>query len=308
MHGQLNDDRSNAVLMLPAIGSTHHRLDFLIGTDRAFDPAHWCLICADTWGNGLATSPSNSVRQPSWAFPRFSIRDMVNAQARLVRQLGIERLAAVVGASMGGMQALQWGVSYPEVVGRLIAMTPMARTSIWAMAVNEVSRSILGVSPGQTQPFDESRWAGWVGLMQFLIGRSPPAIEREFGQLQDVRQFLNARVKDQMASGASPINWWYQSHAYDAHDVGQTPGFHGDTVAALASLRAPTLVMGPDIDLYNPAHAWRELVRHIPQGMGVLIPSDMGHQSATHTRPEDQQFICLTIREWMARASTSQAQ
>lgn len=107
-HGELNGTRSNAVLVLCALGSTHHRLDFLIGPGRALDPRHHCVICVDAIGNGLTTSPSNSAAQPGLRFPRFTIADMVESQRQLVQDhLGIERLHAVVGASMGGMQALQ---------------------------------------------------------------------------------------------------------------------------------------------------------------------------------------------------------
>ena len=113
-HGRPNADRSNVVLALSAIGSTHHRLDVWIGPGRALDPNRDCIVAVDAIGNGLTTSPSTSRAQPGTAFPRFTIRDMVESQKRLVDHLGIERLFAVVGASMGGMQALQWGVSHPR--------------------------------------------------------------------------------------------------------------------------------------------------------------------------------------------------
>src|SRR6185295_5711423 len=128
VHGALNAARSNAVLVCPALTATHHRLDFLIGAGKALDPAHWCVVVADPIGNGLSTSPSNSGAQPGMRFPRFALRDMVEAQRRLlVEHLGIERVHAVVGASMGGMQALQWAVSHPGVMARVVAMTPMGK-------------------------------------------------------------------------------------------------------------------------------------------------------------------------------------
>ena len=136
VHGALNADRSNAILVCPALTATHHRLDFLIGEGNALDPARWCIVAADPIGNGLSTSPSNSATQPGMRFPRFALRDMVAAQRRLLTEhLGIDRLHAVVGASMGGMQALQWGVSHPGFMRRVVAMTPMARTAPWAALV-----------------------------------------------------------------------------------------------------------------------------------------------------------------------------
>src|SRR6059036_1519455 len=116
-HGTLNAAKSNAVLMVTAIGGNHHRIDYLIGPGRALDPSKYFVIATDAIGNGLTTSPSNSKAQPKMQFPRFNIRDMVSSQQRLVAEkFGIKKLVTVVGASMGGMQALQWAVSYPEMM------------------------------------------------------------------------------------------------------------------------------------------------------------------------------------------------
>ena len=117
------------VLALSAIASTHHRLDFLIGAGRAMDPARTVVVAVDAIGNGLTTSPSTSTRQPGLDFPPFTIRDMVESQRALLDHLGVGQLQAVIGGSMGGMQALQWGVSHPRRMRRIVAMTPMARTA-----------------------------------------------------------------------------------------------------------------------------------------------------------------------------------
>src|SRR3982750_4566413 len=92
-HGTLNADKSNAVLMVTAIGGNHHRLDYLIGPGRALDPGKFFIICTDAISNGLSTSPSNSKAQPRMQFPRFNIRDMVTSQQRLVTEkFGIRKL------------------------------------------------------------------------------------------------------------------------------------------------------------------------------------------------------------------------
>jgi len=299
IHGQLSAARDNVILALPAIGSTHHRLDFLIGPGKALDTNRWCIVCTDTWGNGLASSPSNSLSQPLWGFPHFSIRDMVQGQASLLDALGIPNLAAVVGASMGGMQALQWAVLFPHRMRRVVAMTPMAKTTPWAQAVNEISRQILQLTPGQDEVFDPQRWRAWSGLMQGLAGRTPLAFDRMFSQPGQVHAFLRTRADAQVSSGMHPIDWWYQTLAYDAHDVGTTPGFEGDTQRALQSIQAATLVIGPELDLYNPASAWQWLVRQIPHARGSTIPSDMGHQSASNVMPDDTVFLETQISQWL---------
>src|SRR5277367_885658 len=83
-HGTLNAKKSNAILMVTAISGNHHRLDFLIGPGKALDTDKYFIVCTDAIGNGLTTSPSNSVAQPHMKFPRFLIRDMVTSQYKLL--------------------------------------------------------------------------------------------------------------------------------------------------------------------------------------------------------------------------------
>ena len=95
-HGKLNEKKSNAILMVTAISGNHHRIDFMIGPGKALDPDKYFIICTDAIGNGLTTSPSNSKAQPRMSFPKFTIRDMVESQYRLMKEkLGIDHVADV---------------------------------------------------------------------------------------------------------------------------------------------------------------------------------------------------------------------
>jgi homoserine O-acetyltransferase len=84
-HGKLNERKSNAILMVTALGGNHHRIDFLIGPGKALDTDRYFIICTDAIGNGLSTSPSNSKMQPRMSFPKYAIRDMVESQYRLLK-------------------------------------------------------------------------------------------------------------------------------------------------------------------------------------------------------------------------------
>src|SRR4051794_39026088 len=143
-HGTLNAKKSNAILMVTAISGNHHRIDFMIGPGKALDPQKYFIICTDAIGNGLTSSPSNSRMQPRMDFPKFTIRDMVQSQYRLLKEkFGIEHVVAVIGPSMGGMQVLQWGVSHPDYMDALVAMVPLAKTPAWSVAVMEASRKAI---------------------------------------------------------------------------------------------------------------------------------------------------------------------
>jgi len=147
-HGTLNAQKSNAILMVTAISGNHHRLDFLIGPGKALDPTKYFIVATDAIGNGLTSSPSKSQAQPRMSFPRFAIRDMVTSQHKLMTEhLKIPHVLAVVGPSMGGMQALQWGVSHPDFMDSLVALVPLAKTPAWSVVVMDASRKAIMLDP-----------------------------------------------------------------------------------------------------------------------------------------------------------------
>ena len=302
-HGSLNAERSNAVLVCPALTATHHRLDFLIGAGCALDPARWFVIAADPIGNGLSTSPSNSAAQPGMRFPRFVLRDMVAAQRRLlVEHLGIDRLHAVVGASMGGMQALQWAVSHGDSIRCIVAMTPMARTHPWAMLVTETARACLMADPAWSGDGFSARpergWRAYTGLMNALLMRTPDAVAA-IGHAAQSRRWFDDLVAQQAAILFDAHDYLYQSWAYEAHDLGTTPGVAGGTEAALAAISARALLLAPPLDLFNPASCAKDAAAAIPNARYLEVPSAQGHLAATSHRPEDAAFLNRAIAEFI---------
>lgn len=281
VHGEPARQCEGVILALTAIGSTHHRLDFLIGPGAPLDTDRHCLLVVDALGNGLSSSPSNSALQPGPRFPRFTIRDMVESQRRLLAHLGVERLAAVVGASMGGMQALQWAVSHPERMRSVVAMTPMARTARWSQLVNELARRSLFEDAECTRPRPRAEAMRlWAPLTKLVMPRTPRAVE-EIPDRSALLATMDELAEDLGQHGPDPFDWGWQSFAYDAHDVGTTPGFDGDTVQALRAIHARTLVLAPAEDLYNPSFAARQLAGVIARCRFVELAGHDGHASAS---------------------------
>jgi homoserine O-acetyltransferase/O-succinyltransferase len=281
LHGDPARLRDGAILALTAIGSTHHRLDFLIGDGAPLDTASHCVIVIDALGNGLSSSPSNSLQQPGSAFPRFTIRDMVESQRRLLDHLGVGRLLSVVGASMGGMQALQWAVSHPDRMGSVVAMTPMARSARWSQLVNELARRALFSDAECRTPRSRSdAMRLWAPLTQLVMPRTPGALE-EFSSREALADWMKERESLLEQHGPDPFDWCFQSFAYDSHDVGTTAGFGGDTARALRSIRARTLVLAPAEDLYNPPFAAKASSGLIPNCRFVELAGSAGHASAS---------------------------
>lgn len=121
--GTLNSDQSNAVLFPTAFGWRSAGLATRIGAGKLVDSDKYYVIAVDSLGDGISSSPSNSKSQPRLSFPQFSIRDMVNVEQKVVHEnLHIHHLHAVIGFSMGGMQAFQWAVSFPDFVDKIVSI------------------------------------------------------------------------------------------------------------------------------------------------------------------------------------------
>lgn len=162
-YGRLNADRSNAILIVHALSGDAHAAginaagkigwwDDCIGPGKAFDTTKYCVICSNVIGGCQGSTGPSSInprtgRPYGLQFPIITIGDMVRAQSRLMDHLGIEKLMAVVGGSMGGMQVLQWTVSYPERVRAALPLATTARHSPMLIAFSEVGRQAIYADP-----------------------------------------------------------------------------------------------------------------------------------------------------------------
>src|SRR5689334_22902470 len=166
----------------------------------------------------------------------------------------------------------------------IVALVPMARTRPWAAAMNEVARRILMLDQGwPSGPFGAG-FDAWAAQSRVITNRTPLALEHV--RAADVPALVADAVAAARRAGPDPVDWVYQSYAYDAHDVGQTPGFGGDTVAALRSIRTPTLLLVPELDLYNPVEDAIEAAAHIPNAALVRVAGHAGHAVAADTSPQ----------------------
>lgn len=163
-YGNLNSEKSNAVLILHAFSGDAHAAgiseetgkpgwwDNMIGAGKAFDTNRYFVISSNVLGGcGGTTGPSSiepsSGRPYGSQFPPVSIRDIVRLQKKLTDSLGIEKLLAVAGGSMGGMQALEWAVSYPQSVAAAMPIASTHRHSAQQIAFNEVGRQAIMADP-----------------------------------------------------------------------------------------------------------------------------------------------------------------
>jgi homoserine O-acetyltransferase len=125
-YGKLNADKSNAVLLVPGTSSGRHWADSYVGPGKMYDTEKYFFIGVDVIGGGNSSQPKDGL---GINFPRYTVRDMVHTEYHLVHEgLGLDRLLAVAGPSMGSFQGVEWGINYPTFTKGLILIVPAARS------------------------------------------------------------------------------------------------------------------------------------------------------------------------------------
>jgi homoserine O-acetyltransferase len=168
----------------------------------------------------------------------------------------------------------------------------------WSVAMNEVARRILIADAGWPSGPYGSGFDAWAAQTRVITNRTPGALEMV--PVGGVPAAVANAIATARSAGPDPVDWVYQSFAYDAHDVGTTPGFGGDTAAALRSIRAPTLLLVPELDLYNPVEDAIEATALIPDATLVRLAGNAGHAVATDSSPQVAD-ISAAISEFLAR-------
>jgi homoserine O-acetyltransferase len=317
-YGRLNADRTNAVLILHALSGDAHVAgihnegddkpgwwDFMVGPGKGIDTDRYFVICSNILGScmgstGPASTDPDTGRPYGLRFPVVTIGDMVKAQKCLVDHLGVQRLHAVVGGSVGGMQALEWTVRYPDRVGAAVLLATTTRHSALAIAFNEVARQSIMADPnwnggdyyGTNKPDLGLAVARMIGHITYL---SDESMRLKFGRrLQDKADFsFNFDAEFQVESylryqGRKFVDrfdanaFLYITKAADYFDLPRHHG-GGSAVAAFSAAQARFLVVSFTSDWLYPTYQSRKMVTAMKKnGLDVSfceIEAQWGHDA-----------------------------
>jgi homoserine O-acetyltransferase len=308
-YGELNADRSNAIVYPTWYSGQHYDCEWLIGEGMALDPTRYFIVVPNMFGNGLSSSPSNTPHPHAGPrFPHVSFYDNVEAQYRLVTEhLGIERLELVTGWSMGAGQTYPWAVSHPEMVQRILPFCGSSKTSEHNIVFLEAVRYAIMTDAAwqeglyERQPVKGLRavgrvYAGW-GLSQAFywqqLYRQDPF---DYASLEDfLVGFWEGFFLRKDANNLLAMAWTWQNG-----DIGRTPGFDGDHERALASITAKAFVMPAEKDLYFPPEDEAYAVERMPNAELRVIPGVWGHFAGGGVNPVDTAFIDNALKELLA--------
>jgi homoserine O-acetyltransferase len=310
-YGRLNGEGTNAILICHALTGSAHASDFnnispvngsaqngwwdgVIGKRKAFDPETHFIICSNILGGCYGTTGPASIdpvtdKRYGTTFPQVTIRDMVNLQYKLLRALGVKKLAAVAGGSLGGMQTLEWAVMYPDFVGRIIPIATAARHSSWCIGLNSAARKAITDDPGWNnglyacQPRNGLSTARMIAMISY---RSPESFNKRFGRnisqsnTESENQFqVESYLRyqgEKLVNRFDANTYLYITNAADTHDLGRG---RGDLFEVLKSIKAKTLCIGINSDLLYPASEQREIASSIPGSAYHEIESVHGHDA-----------------------------
>ena len=276
-YGELDENRDNAVLVCHALSGDHHAAgyhspedakpgwwDTCIGPGKPIDTTRFFVVSLNNLGGCNGSTGPRSVDPASGEpygerFPAVTVKDWVKSQAMLADMLGISRFAAVIGGSLGGMQALQWAIDYPDRVGHAIVIAAAAKLSAQNIAFNEIARQAILADP----EFHEGRYhqvdaiprkglmlARMVGHVTYLsddgmgdrFGRELKS--GDIGSAQDVQFQVESYLHYQGTSFSERFDantYLLMTRALDYFDPALESG--GDLVRALAETRAKFLVL-----------------------------------------------------------------
>ncbi|HEX6380680.1 MAG TPA: homoserine O-acetyltransferase [Acidimicrobiia bacterium] len=311
--GELDRARSNGVLIAHALtGDSHaagpagpgHRFpgwwDHSIGPGKDIDTDEWFVVCPNVLGGCQGTTGPSSIAPDGSPygsrFPAITIRDQVAVEAALADVLGIERWAAVIGGSMGGMRALEWAVGYPDRLERAIVVACGAAASAEQIGLCAVQNEAIQADPawrggdyydagpgeGPHRGMGIARRIGHLSYrseaeLATRFGRAPQPGEDAFGAGRyAVESYLDHHA-DKLARRFDAGSYVVLSAAMNHHDVGRG---RGGLAAALARVRCRVSIAGIDSDRLYPLYLQQEMAELLPGRPDVTVVHSMyGHDS-----------------------------
>jgi homoserine O-acetyltransferase len=315
-YGELAPAKDKAILICHALSGDAHAAgynspeeekpgwwDIMIGPGKAFDTEKYFIICSNIIGGCKGSTGPESVNPETGEpycldFPVVTIKDMVDAQKQLVDSLGIEKLLAVVGGSMGGMQVLQWAVAYPDMARLAVPIATTSRLSPQAIAFDEVGRQAIMSDPewrkgnyyGKSSPDHGLSIARMIGHITYLSDKS---MHQKFARkLQDKAEYDYDFVTDfqvesylRYKGGAfvkrfDANSYLYITKAMDYFDLAQA---YGSLKNAFSQVKSKFMVISFSSDWLFPSYQSKEVVRALRQNdIDVIyteIETDCGHDA-----------------------------
>ena len=288
-YGTLNAKKNNVIWVCHALTANSDVFDWwkgIFGENDLFNPKDHFIVCANILGSHYGTTgplnyPTNE--QPLLHdFPAFTTRDLARIHDLLRLELGIEKIQLLIGASLGGQQALEWSIEQPDLIEKLVLIATNARHSAYGIAFNETQRQAIytdltygnGTVDGGTNGLKTARAIAMLSYRSYE-GYLKTQTSLDNHLTEDFPAASYQRYQGQkLADRFNAYSYVLLSKAMDAHNVGRK---RASIEIALQFIKAKTLVIGIDSDLLFPVSEQAFLAEWIPNAHLATIDSDFGH-------------------------------
>ena len=256
-YGKLNKGNSNVVILPTFYTGTHIRNEGFIGKNRALNPNKYFIVSINMFGNGLSTSPSNApISHYGYKFPKVTLWDNIYCQHKLITQkLKIKKIALVTGWSMAGCQSYQWAAQYPDMVKAILPFCASSKTSIHNHVFLEGVKAALTADKNwrngeyKKQPVEGLKafgrvYAGWAFSQNFYREK----LYKKIGY-KDVKSLLDDWANDH-AKNWDANNLLCKLKTWQLNDISNNSLYKGNYIKSLKSIKAKTILMPCNQDLY----------------------------------------------------------
>jgi homoserine O-acetyltransferase len=306
--GTLNADKSNVIVYPTSYSAQHVDTQFMVGEGAALDPSRYFIVIPDLFGNGLSSSPSNTPwPDVGTRYPHVTLFDAVQVQRRMLQELwGIERVALVYGWSMGAMQAYHWAALFPDAVERIAVVCGAARCAPHNhVFIEGAAHALRADAAYRDGVFSERPVRGFRAMGRVYAGW---ALSQTFYREELWRTLGATSLEDYLVSywetnfaRRDPADLLAQFWTWQRGDISDNTLYGGDLPRALRGIRARTLLMPGDHDLYFQVDDSRAEMQHLKNAELKPIPSVWGHRAGNPVnQPQDRAFIEQQVKALLA--------
>ena len=290
-YGLLNAEKSNVVWVCHALTANADAADWwkgVVGPQHVIDPEKYFIVCANIVGSCYGTSGPLSINsttgQPYYhSFPIVTIRDMVKAHILLRQHLGIEKIALLMGGSMGGYQALEWSVMESNLIEKLFLLATSPTESAWGIATHTAQRLAIEADATWQNPSPQAGSKGLkaaraIGMLTYrnygIMVQQQTDTDTEKLDHYKASAYIQYQG-DKLVQRFNAYSYWLLTKSMDSHHLGRGRG--GKMEPILQNIQQPTLIVGISSDILCPLTEQESLAQHIPNAQLIEIHSDYGH-------------------------------
>jgi homoserine O-acetyltransferase len=288
--GNLNSEADNVIWICHALTANSDVEAWwpgMVGKGLLFDPEKYFIVCTNVLGSCYGTTGPASVNPETgkpWlnSFPLITVRDLVNVHEILRNHLGIKKIHTIIGASIGGYQALEYSIMFPELIQRLIVLASGARQTPWALAFSESMRLAMLADQTFTSGDPDGGKKGLKAARSIaLISYRTMAAYNKTQQEDDDEKLTSFKAAsyqayqgEKLVKRFNPYSYWCLTCLSDTHNIGRG---RGGIINALKRIKAEVLCVGIKSDLLFPTDDQKFITANTAHAEYVEIDSFYGH-------------------------------